>query len=115
MYQKLFEVDSNMSWLPSSLFVPCCISGTALVHLPSSPPLPASQLRPGDQVLTSSGITQEIISVHSANTPSEKQMVWLDDFWITRGHPILHNDEWFRPDELYPTSTKLISEIGGIY
>jgi hypothetical protein len=30
------------------------------------------------------------------------EMVEVDDFRITRGHPIMESGEWYRPDELYP-------------
>jgi len=40
-------------------------------------------------------------------------MVRLSDFWITRGHPVFFNGEWWRPDELGPTFARDV-EPGGI-
>eukprot|EP01124_Arcella_intermedia_P016661 TRINITY_DN23266_c0_g1_i1.p2 TRINITY_DN23266_c0_g1~~TRINITY_DN23266_c0_g1_i1.p2 ORF type:complete len:158 (-),score=24.58 TRINITY_DN23266_c0_g1_i1:8-421(-) len=39
----------------------------------------------------------------------------MGDFYITRGHPVLHCGDWYRPDELFPVTTALVDTLYNFY
>eukprot|EP01124_Arcella_intermedia_P026721 TRINITY_DN5097_c0_g2_i1.p1 TRINITY_DN5097_c0_g2~~TRINITY_DN5097_c0_g2_i1.p1 ORF type:complete len:153 (-),score=48.82 TRINITY_DN5097_c0_g2_i1:111-539(-) len=39
----------------------------------------------------------------------------MGDFVITRGHPVYLDNEWYRPDELFPVSHLYVEELFNLY
>lgn len=115
-------------WYPEDFdygqFIHCCFGVDTLIQTPTKK-LQTCQLKVGDPVVCADGSVQKILKIHSSGTTPRgqqqgeekftKKMVRIKDFWITRGHPFLHDGEWTRPDEIYNTVDIDIRDIGGIY
>jgi len=58
------------------------------------------------------GKAYKVLKVMLMKEKCEKLMVNLSNFWITRGHPVLLNGDWYRPDEI--CKSKLMSVEHGL-
>jgi hypothetical protein len=88
-----------------------CFEGRALIKMADLTKKFAKDIVVGDVVMGGDGKGYNVKKVMSNTEKSEKQMVNLSNFWITRGHPILQNGDWYRPDEL-SKSQPMILEHG---
>jgi hypothetical protein len=92
-----------------------CFNGTAPVRLFDGTTQDISKLKPGD-ILLSANLSPTVVSkIKVTHYFRMMPMVVLEDFQITRGHPIFLNRDWFRPDEIFPLSEVWVSTLYNIY
>jgi len=91
-----------------------CFDGNTLIKMMNGTKKKAKNIKLNDVVMSRDGKGYKVKKIVS-NTKDkiEKNMVNINNFWITRGHPILHNNDWYRPDELYKTEFKIVEN--GLY
>lgn len=94
-----------------------CWGGKSLIKMADGTKKEVRSLHEGDFVMSGKNSPQKIVRIVATKASEKvKHMVHMsNDFWITRGHPVWTNSDWFRPDELSPTTPKKISEVDGIY
>jgi len=86
-----------------------CIDGEAKIKLSNGLKKKAKDIQVGDTVLT--GDTSSKVMTVFMHPGVMRNMVWMDSFWITRGHPILIEGDWKRPDEIYPKFEERYSQV----
>jgi len=80
-----------------------CIEPSAKVMLASGVKKCAKEINVGDYVMSGDKTIQKVLHVAYKKEKAVKNMVQMNGFLITRGHPVLKDGEWWRPDELYPS------------
>jgi hypothetical protein len=92
-----------------------CFNGEAKIHLYNGTMKDCQDVEVGDILLSANGIPTEVKRIKRTEINSMYNMVQLGDFWITRGHPIFVNGDWYRPDELYPVKPTYIDTLYNFY
>jgi len=69
----------------------------------------------GDVLMSGTGRPTTVKRIKETQIFGNYKMVQLGDFWITRGHPIYVNNEWYRPDEIYPITEVFIDTLYNFY
>jgi len=114
-YNKLFPFahnDRKRIWENASFScISCCFEGQAKIKMADNSKKIARDIKIGDYVLSANNSPQKIIQLIRNTKPIVKHMVKLGDFWITRGHPIFVNENWYRPDELFPTEKCIVTSL----
>jgi len=85
------------------------------VHLYSGDLKECRDIIVGDILKSSTGGPTEVKRIKVTPIYDLYKMIRLDDFWITRGHPIWENGDWYRPDEIYPLEEVYIDILYNFY
>jgi len=80
-----------------------CFNSNAKIHMYDGTLREARDVEIGDVLLSANGVPSSVVRVKTTQIEDKHMMVQLGDFFITRGHPIFVDGEWYRPDELFPT------------
>lgn len=84
--------------------LPPCFSCGCKVKMADQTFKDVSEIKPGDRVSSNTeGKSNRILEVVVTRWNKEKVMVDISGMKVTRGHPILVDDEWYRPDEIFRT------------
>jgi len=92
-----------------------CFEGSAKIHMGDGTKKEAQKIITGDFLKLASGISSAVIRVKTTEINDLYKMCKIGDFYITRGHPIFMNGDWFRPDELFPISEIWIDTLYNFY
>jgi len=92
-----------------------CFNSSAKVHLSNGQLKKCRDVQVGDLLKSPSGQPTEVQRIKVTPIHDHYPMVRLGDFWITRGHPIWMNGDWYRPDELYPVEEVYIDILYNFY
>jgi len=87
-----------------------CFEGRALIKMADLTKKCAKNIVVGDVVMGGDGKGYKVKKVMTAMEKCEKLMVNISNFWITRGHPILQNSDWYRPDEMSKSEPMMIEQ-----
>jgi len=88
-----------------------CWNGEAKIHMYDGTLKNAQDVCIGDVLLGGSGGPTTVRRVKETIINNMHKMVRLSDFWITRGHPVFMNGEWYRPDEMFPLAEVYIDTL----
>jgi hypothetical protein len=105
----------------SQLYIPrptpyfYCFNSTAKVHMYDGSTKECQEIKIGDILRGASENPTEVKRVKKTEIHGLYKMVKMNDFWITRGHPIYVNGDWYRPDELYPLEEVYIDTLYNFY
>jgi len=92
-----------------------CWNSEAKIHMYDGSLKEVQNVQIGDILLSASGAPTTVKRIKETHINGPYKMVQLGDFWISRGHPIYVNDEWYRPDEIYPLSEVFIDTLYNFY
>jgi hypothetical protein len=65
----------------------------------------------GDELMAANGSMTKVQKIKTTSIYSKSKMIELEDFDITIGHPIYHEGDWYRPDEIYEPVVKYIGVL----
>jgi len=69
----------------------------------------------GDLLMSENGEPTTVKLIKKTVYNTVQNMVQLEDFQITLGHPIFINGEWYRPDEIYPVTPIYVTTLFNFY
>lgn len=74
-----------------------------------------NEIKIGDTVLAANGLPTTVQEVQTTIVNDYRPMVAIGDFYITPGHPVMYQDQWIRPDQLYPKESMYITTLYNFY
>jgi len=92
-----------------------CFNGTAPIWMFDGSTKEIQNIKIGDILLSAERTPTVVIELKETVYNTTQDLIQLDDFWITKGHPIFLNSDWYRPDELFPPKEKYVDSLFNIF
>lgn len=96
---------------PTYIIPSHCWNDEALIKTFNGVYLHARDVKEGDVLMSASGFPTIVKQVLQTKKTCLVPMVKIDEFYITPGHPVFKDDEWYRPDELFPVEHVWINTL----
>eukprot|EP01126_Amoeba_proteus_P005456 TRINITY_DN11836_c0_g1_i4.p1 TRINITY_DN11836_c0_g1~~TRINITY_DN11836_c0_g1_i4.p1 ORF type:complete len:689 (+),score=66.31 TRINITY_DN11836_c0_g1_i4:58-2124(+) len=110
----LFGRCDAYTWHPEASDL-SCFGGRTKIKMGDGSKKEIRFIKPGEFVMTAVNVPRCVLAVDRCVLPIIKNMVKFSDFWITRGHPIHVNGDWYRPDELSHAQPRFVPALLGIF
>eukprot|EP01124_Arcella_intermedia_P001555 TRINITY_DN10854_c0_g1_i2.p1 TRINITY_DN10854_c0_g1~~TRINITY_DN10854_c0_g1_i2.p1 ORF type:complete len:341 (-),score=80.83 TRINITY_DN10854_c0_g1_i2:13-1035(-) len=92
-----------------------CWNGEAKILMSDGSTKSIEELEIGDVLQGASGNPTVVKRIKETVIQGIYKVVDMGDFLITRGHPVLVDGEWYRPDEVYPVCESYVDVLYNLY